>query len=211
MLRQPSADGRCVFTTRTWTIVALGALLIVGAGTGSLLISRGAKAPPKDTSPFPVGQAFTSTEWSKVTRALVARGFDGTSAQVLSGLRVEFTKQPLALVRATSTSRGVCFLPVRGVHPGAPVCSANGRLQTPLLVYGASDRWPSSRGTEIVGIAQHRIAGVSMLDRRGIPSGVALIPASGGLWSFAGGYGEAKLVIRARLASGRIAAQTTVP
>jgi hypothetical protein len=37
-----------------------------------------------------------------------------------------------------------------------------------------------------------------------------LIP-SGKLLSFAGGYGDSKLVVRARTASGRIAAEVTLP
>lgn len=196
--------------TRTWILVAVGAVLVASAGAGSLLISRGAQTAPKDTSPFPVGQVFTHTEWSTVTRSITARGFDGTSAQVVSGLRLESTKKALALVRATSTTRGVCFLPVHGVRPGAATCSSTGLLQTPLLVYAATDRWGNRKATEVVGIAQRRIAGVSMADHSGHVSGLALVPTIG-LWSFAGGYGDTKLVIRARLASGRVAAQTTLP
>jgi hypothetical protein len=63
----------------------------------------------------------------------------------------------------------------------------------------------------VVGIARRSVGGVSTVDRRGIASGVALIPAAGGLWSFAGGYGDTRLVVRARDASGRISAETTVP
>ena len=81
----------------------------------------------------------------------------------------------------------------------------------PLLVYGAPDRWGGRPATQVVGIARHSIAGVSVVDRIGLESGVALIPSTGGLWSFAGGYGDAKLVVRARLASGRVAAQTKLP
>jgi hypothetical protein len=200
-----------VAAARAWILVAVGAVLVASAGVGSLLMSRGTPTAPKDTSPFPVGQAFTDAEWSTVSRSLVARGFDGTSAHVVSGLRIESTQKALALVRASSTTRGVCFLPVRGVRLGIATCSSNGRLQTPLLVYGASDRWPDRKATLVVGLAQHRIVGVSMVDHRGIQAGVALIPSSGGLWSFAGGYSEAKLVIRARNASGRVVAQRIVP
>jgi hypothetical protein len=199
-----------VAATRTWILVAVGAVLVASAGAGSLLISRGVQTAPKDTSPFPVGQVFTNTEWSTVTRSITARGFDGTSAQVVSGLRLESTKKALALVRATSTTRGVCFLPVRGVRLGAATCSSTGFLQTPLLVYAATDRWGNRKATEVVGIAQRRIASISMADHSGHASGVALVPTIG-LWSFAGGYGDTKLVIRARLASGRVAAQTTLP
>lgn len=173
-------------------------------------MSGRAKTPPKDTSPFPVGQVFTSTEWAAVTRSLTARGFDGASAQVVSGLRLEATKKALGLVRATSTSRGLCFLPVRGVRPGAATCSSTGHLETPLLVYTAIDRWGNRKATQVVGVAQRRITGIWMVDHRGHVAGLALVPTTG-LWSFAGGYGETKLVIRARLASGRVAAQMTLP
>src|SRR4029077_5675104 len=67
------------------------------------------------------------------------------------------------------------------------------------------------RAAGIVVVAPHSVVGVSMIARRRYKSGVALIPAAGGLWSFAGGYSDAKLVIRARLASGRLSAQTHNP
>jgi hypothetical protein len=38
-----------------------------------------------------------------------------------------------------------------------------------------------------------------------------LVPSTGGLWSVNGGYASSKLVVRARLASGRIVATTTLP
>ena len=213
MIRTPRvlADGSNVVTTRTWILAALGAVLIASAGVGSLLISHGAHTAATDSSPFPVGQAFTAKEWVKVQGSLKLRGFDPTVARVVSGLRLESKNEPLALISVTSPSRGMCFLPVRGVRPGAATCSPNGHLRKPLLVYGAADRWGTNVSTEIVGIARRPIVSVSMVDRRGFGGGVALVPAPGGLWSFASGYGASKLVVRARLASGRIAAQTVVP
>jgi hypothetical protein len=97
------------------------------------------------------------------------------------------------------------------VHPGSATCSLSGRLDKPLLVFAATDRMGGHRATDIVGVAPHSVVGVSMIDHRGYESGVALIPAAGGLWSFAGGYSDAKIVVRARLASGRITAQTKLP
>ena len=197
--------------TRASILAALGVALIASAGAGSLVLSRTAHTRTADTSPFPIGSVFTRAEWSKVTTALSARGFDATTAHVVSGLRLQSGNRPFALVRAASPSRGLCFLPVRGVHPGAATCSSNGRLPAPLLVYAAGDRWAGHAATEVVGVARRSVAGVSTVDRKGIASGVALIPATGGLWSFAGGYSDSRLVVRARLASGRIAAQTTLP
>ena len=192
-------------------VAALGMALIASAGAGSLVLALDAQTRTTDTSPFPIGQVFTRAEWSKVTTALVARGFDGGGAQVMSGLRLESRRQPFALIRAGSPSRGVCFLPVRGLRVGTATCSSNGRLRTPLLVFGASDHWNGLAATQVVGIARRSVAGVSMVNHRGMAFGVALVPATGGLWSFAGGYGDAKLVVRARLASGRVTAQTALP
>ena len=197
--------------TRASILAALGLALIASAGAGSLVLSRTAHTRTADTSPFPIGSVFTRAEWSKVATALSTRGFDARTARVVSGLRLQSGNRPFALVRAASPSRGLCFLPVRGVHPGAATCSANGRLLAPLLVYAAGDRWAGHAATEVVGVARRSVAGVSTVDRKGIASGVALIPATGGFWSFAGGYSDARLVVRARLASGRIAAETTLP
>jgi hypothetical protein len=200
-----------VVTTRAWILAALGVVVMASAGVGSLLLSRAAHTRATDSSPFPIGQVFTRTEWSKVTTALVARGFDRGAVQVVSGLRLQSRNRPFALIRATSASRGLCFIPVRGLRPGTATCSSSGHLRTPLLVYGVSDRWNRLAATEVVGIAQRSVAGVSIVDHRGMAFGVALIPTTGGLWSFAGGYGDAKLVVRARLTSGRITTQTTLP
>ena len=198
--------------TRTWIIVLTGTVLIATAGVGSFLFSRDARTQATDTSPFPVGLAFTQAEWAKVTTTLARRGFDRTTLRVVSGMRLQSPNQPFALVRAASPSRGLCFVPVRGVHPGSATCSTSGRLDKPLLVFAAADRLGDGRrATDIVGVAPNSVVGVSMIDHRGYESGVPLIPAAGGLWSFAGGYSDAKLVVRARLASGRITAQTELP
>jgi len=196
---------------RAWVFVAIGALLIVSAGAGSLLLRRPDDIRSVDRSPFPVGHVFTAQEWSKVKAALVANGFGAASVRVVSGDRLQWKSTPFALVRATSPSRGVCLLPVRDLQPGAASCSTDGRLAKPLLVFSARDRWGNHAATVVVGVVRHAIAGVSVVDRRGVPSGVALIPATGGLWSFASGYAGTRLVVRARSASGRVVAQTALP
>ena len=207
-----TGDGVNVVTSRTWILVAIGALLIAATGAGSFLLRPHHDIRPVDSSPFPVGHVFTAQEWSKVETALAARGFDGAAARIVSGLRLQQKNESFALVRATSPSRGTCFLPVRGVRPGPATCSADGRLPSPLLVVAARDRFGSTRAIEVVGVARHAITSVSIVDARGIPSGVALLPAKGGLWSFAGGVGNAtKLVVRARVASGRVVAETALP
>ena len=196
---------------RTRILLLTGVVLIASAGGGSLLLSRGAHSRPTDTSPFPVGQVFTQAEWAKVTTELARRGFDRSALRVVSGLRLQAQSKPLALVRASSATQGLCFVPVRGVEPGSPTCSLSGHLEKPLLVFAATDHWGNQTATDVVGVARHSVVGVSITDHRGFPSGVALIPSAGGLWSFAGGYGDSKILVRARLASGRIAAQTTLP
>jgi hypothetical protein len=200
-----------VSPTRTWIIGLTGVVLIAAAGAGSFVLSRDARTQPTDTSPFPVGLAFTQAEWAKVTTTLTRRGFDPATLRVVSGMRLETPSQPLALVRAASRSRGLCFVPVRGVRPGRATCSSSGHLDKPLLVFAATDRMGGGKATDIVGVARHSVIRVSMIDDRGFESGVALIPSAGGLWSFAGGYGSAKVVVRARLASGRITPQIKLP
>src|SRR5579864_2387231 len=189
-------------------IVGFGALLVACAGTGSLLVSRSGRTDIRASSPFPVGDVFKNTEWTHVETALSERGL--RNATVVSGDRLQRSNQPFALVRATSRARGVCFLPVRGVRPGPATCTTDGHLASPLLVFGARDHWADNRATFVVGVVRHAVVGVSMVDARGYESGVALLPGPGGLWSFAGGYGSTSLVVRARLASGRIVAQRTV-
>ena len=207
-----SGDAGDMVPARAWVFVAIGAVLVVSVGAGSVLLRRSDDISSSvDSSPFPVGQVFTLREWSKVKRALVAEGFGAASVRVVSGDRLEWKSKPFALVRATSPSRGVCFLPVSGLQPGAPSCSADGRLAKPLLVFSARDRWGTRAATLVVGVVRHAVTGVSVVDRRGVPSGVALIPATGGLWSFASGYGSTRLVVRARSASGRVIAQTALP
>lgn len=194
--------------TRTRLIVALGAVLIAAAGTGSLLLSRSGRTDIGPSSPFPVGNVFENEEWTQVEAALGKRGL--AHATVVAGDRLERNDKPFALVRAISPARGVCFLPVRGVTPGKATCTTDGQLATPLLVYGAHDRWAGKRATFVVGVVRHPVVGVAMVDSRGYQSGVALLPGPGGLWSFAGGYGSTGLVVRARLASGRIVAERRV-
>jgi hypothetical protein len=200
-------------TLRTRLIVAVGMLLIATAGAGSLLLSRDTSpATTTDSSPFPVGHVFTNTEWTRVKLSLRARGFAGSAARVVSGLRLlERNNRPFALVRTRSASGRTCFLPIRGVRPGRATCSSDGRLDTPLLAFGVADGSAKQPMTAIIGIARHGIAGVSVVDPRGFASGLAIVPTTGGLWSVTGEYGSAKLIIRARAASGRVVAQTTLP
>jgi hypothetical protein len=200
-----------VGTSRTRIFLAVGAVLIASAGAASLLLPQGSGAIAADSSPFPVGHVFTNAEWSKVKTTLGARGFDASPLRVVSGLRLESNNEPFALVRARSQARGVCFVLIRDVKPGPASCSSDGRLNVPLLAFGAADESPSGRMTEVVGVAQHRISGVSLVDARGFVSGLAIVPTVGGLWSVTGGYAGTHLVFRARVASGRIVGQITFP
>jgi hypothetical protein len=195
--------------TRTTLIAVLGAVLIASAGAGSLLLSGAAKSDIRPSSPFPVGEAFTSQEWSKAEASFAAHGF--SQPVVVSGMRVRSNTEPFALVRARSRSRGVCFLVVRGAGFLAATCSSNGHLSVPLLVFGANDGTATQPMTAIVGAARPSITGVSLEDSRGLVAGLVLEPTVGGLWSVNGGYGSTKLVLRARGASGRTVATTTLP
>jgi hypothetical protein len=204
-------DGTSVAATRTRVLVALGAVLIVSAGSGSLLLARGGQSPAGDSSPFPVGEVFVGNEWSRVATSLTAHGYDAAAARVVSGLRLNFHNEPFALIRATSPSRGVCFLPVRGARLGPASCSAEGQLKTPLLAFGAFEESDGQKMTSVVGVARHAVTSVSMVDPRGYVAGLSMMPMAGGLTAFTGGYGVGKLVVRARVASGRIVAQTAIP
>jgi hypothetical protein len=203
---------RVMALLRIRTIVLIGAVLIATVGAGWSMLSQGARTQPADTSPFPVGLAFTKAEWANVAGSLARRGFERNTLRVVSGMRLESPDQPLALVRAASPSRGLCFLPVRGLHAGNATCSLSGRLEEPLLVVAAKSRLADGRrSTDIVGVARPAVAGVSMIDPHGFESGVALVPAVDGLWSFAGGYSAPSIVVRARLASGRVVARKKLP
>jgi hypothetical protein len=196
--------------TRTWVIAACGLALIAAAGVTSLLFARNGHSFDTDSSPFPVGQTFTSTEWEHVTERLERRGFNPATMGVVSGMRLQSPAKPLALVRATS-SRGLCFIPVLGSRAGTATCSLSGHLEQPMLVYAATDHWSGKRATVIVGVARRSVVGVSMTDRRGFGSGAALIPSPGHLWSFAGGYGGSRVVVQARAASGRVVSHVQLP
>ncbi len=196
---------------QTRLVLVLGVLLIAVAGAGAMFVTRDASVIASDSSPFPVGHVFTDTEWASVEATLVGRGFEAGTARVVSGQRLQRSDEPFALVRATSTNRGVCFLPVRGTRPGAATCSTNGRLNTPLLAFGAADGSAKQPMTAIVGVARHGISGVSAADARGFVSGLPMVPTTGGLWAVTGGYGSTTLVIRARTASGRVVSQITLP
>jgi len=196
---------------QTRLALVLGVLLIALAGAGAMLVTRDASVIAADSAPFPVGHVFTDTEWTNVEGTLVRRGFEAGTARVVSGQRLQRSDEPFALVRATSTNRGVCFLPVHGTRTGVATCSTSGRLNTSLLAFGAADGSAEQPMTAIVGVARHGITGVSVADARGFVSGLAMVPTTGGLWAVTDGYGTTTLVIRARTASGRIAAQTTLP
>src|SRR4249920_1359324 len=108
---------------QTRLVLVLGVLLIAVAGAGAMLVTRDASVMAADSSPFPVGHVFTNTEWTNVEATLVRRGFEVGTARVVSGQRLRRSDEPFALVRATSTARGVCFLPVRGTRPRDATCS----------------------------------------------------------------------------------------
>ncbi|HWX09853.1 MAG TPA: hypothetical protein VNY33_07735, partial [Gaiellaceae bacterium] len=102
-------------------------------------------------------------------------------------------------------------LPVRGARLGLATCTTDGQLKTPLLTFGALDESGRQRMTFVVGVARPAITSVSMVDPRGYVAGLSMLPTTGGLTAFTGGYGTAKLIVRARVASGRIVAETSIP
>jgi hypothetical protein len=198
-------------TTRLRIILAAGVILLATTAALSLFLSPKGARTPKDTSPFPVGDVFTPSEWADVRASLGATGFIPATAQTVAGLRLPTAHTPLAVVRVESRLHGLCFVPVRGTRLGVASCS---RLShsTPLLAFGALDGSSRQKMVSVVGVATADVGSVSLSDGRWV-SGLAFVPIGHQLWSFAGGMGTTRdsVVVRARAASGHVLDETRVP
>ena len=77
-------------------MIAAGAALVATAAVGSLVFARSGRTQAADTSPFPVGLAFTQPEWASVKARLTQQGFDPSTLRVVSGMRTQSPSGPLA-------------------------------------------------------------------------------------------------------------------
>ena len=188
-------------------MLAVGVAAAAALG-GFALSSRGA---PAGSRPLPSWGVFNETEWATVGQRAATLGFASATMQVVAATPKQ-DGTPFALVGATSTAGRTCFIPVRGISLGQPIC----RLTKPLVIFTIPDRVPSGTGAtvpamDIIGLARHDVTSLiadSISNGRQFEQGEPLLPAAGA-WAFGSRYqGISQFV--ARNGAGRVVATTSV-
>jgi len=185
-------------TRRAWVILAVGALAV--AASGAFAVVAGRSSP--SFNPSASWGAFTAPQWKLVRERVAHRGFEPTSAKVVSAAPMQ-NGRPFALVSATRKGGHTCFMAVRGVDVAAPVC----RLTKPLLVLTMPDRYDEPASvtgparsvpmTEIIGLARRDVTGIvtsSTSAGRKWVQGLPLLYVPGG-WAFGGGYRDVTTLV----------------
>ena len=196
--------------SRGWIIAALGFVVILSAGAGSMLLSR--KAPDATITASPHWGLYTPTSWDVVATKFEQRGFSGPSVHVVTGTKLAGTGQSFAILGARSGSGRDCFAVARGTAVGTTICT----VSKPLVVFAARDlcaqcapgRTPLKTLT-IVALVRRDVSSVTMIDR-GHESGVVITPAGGGTYAFNSGASLNNTVLRARGKGASILAQVPV-
>lgn len=196
--------------SRAWIVAALGVVVILSAGAGSVLLSR--KAPNATITASPHWGLYTPTSWNVVATKFEQRGFSGASIHVVTGTKLASTGQSFAILGARSGSGRNCFAVARGTALGATICT----VSKPLVVFAARDLCVqcSPGGTPlktltILALVRRDVTSVTMNDR-GHESGVVITPAGGGTYAFNSGTALTNTVLRARGKGASILAQVPV-
>jgi hypothetical protein len=199
-----------VVASRAWIVAALGVVMILSAGAGSVLLSR--KVPNGTITASPHWGLYGPTSWNAVAAKFEQRGFSGASVHVVTGTKLASTGQPFAILGARSGSGRNCFAVARGTALGATICT----VSKPLVVFAAQDlcaacapgRSPLKTLT-ILALVRRDVTSVTMVDR-GHESGVGISPAGGGTYAFNSGTALTNTVLRARGKGASILAQVPV-
>ena len=174
-------------------ILLLG-LVLAGSLGGFALANRGSAATLKPSAAWGM---FTDTTWEKIKGRVASRGFRPASVRVISAAGGQQDRDTgFSMLAASRPSGATCFIAVRRTTLGASIC----RLTKPVTVFAMSDTFTelTSNGrkhsvvtTILVGLARPDVSGVAvsfMSFGRPWLQGQALLPASGGIHTFAGGY-----------------------
>jgi hypothetical protein len=199
-----------VVASRGWIIAALGFVVILSAGAGSMLLSR--KAPDATITASPHWGLYTPTSWNIVATKFEDRGFSGASIHVVTGTKLAGTGQPFAILGARSASGRDCFAMARGTALGATICT----VSKPLVVFAARDLCAQCapgrtavKTLTILALVRRDVSSVTMIDR-GHESGVVITPAGGGAYAFNSETALTNMVLRARGKGASILAQVPV-
>ena len=181
-------------TRRLGVIAALGLVAVLAAGGFAVVAHR----PAEEPTVSPTWGVFTDAQW----RTLGARL--GVPASVLRMVTAMPARDgtPFAIVSAPLAGSRRCFVVVRGLRPGEPIC----RLDAPVMAF--MTREPNA--VDVVGLASRRVASVvstwRLPDGRLTTSGSALLSAPGA-WGFGSGYSGKLVALTARDVHNRIIAR----
>jgi len=199
---RPIADAIRV-TRRAWIMLAVGLAAAASLG-GFALASRGSATV---SEPSPSWGVFSKAAWRTVSQRATVLGFSSASVKVVTAMPKQ-NGTPFALLSATSSAGRTCFIPVRNVSLGRPIC----RLTKPLVIFTMSDRFQSGTAatvpaTLIIGLARHDIISVVATETsngRPFVQGEPLLPAAGAS-AFGGGFESISQLV-ARNAAGHVVA-----
>jgi hypothetical protein len=178
-------------TRRLGVIAALGLVAVLAAGGFAVYAHEPARAPIVS----PTWGVFTDAQWQALGERI---GVPASALRMVTAMPAR-DGTPFAIVSAPLARGRRCFVVVRGLQPGTPICT----LGAPVAAYTTHE--PHAIG--VVGLAGRRVASLVVTwrlpDGRTTTSGAALLSAPGA-WGFGGGYSGRLVALTARDVRGRV-------
>jgi hypothetical protein len=183
----------CV-TRRLGVIAALGLVAVLAAAGFAAYAHRRASEPAVS----PTWGVFTDAQWQTLGERL---GVATSELRMVTAMPAR-DGTPFAIVSATLSAGRRCFVVVRGLRPGDPIC----KLDRPLMAF--TTREP--HGIDVVGLASRRVGSLvstwRLPDGRTTTSGSALLSAPGA-WGFGSSYSGTLVALTARDVHDRVIAR----
>jgi len=157
-----------------------------------------AHRPAQEPSVSPTWGVFTDAQWQRLGARL---GVPTSALRMVTAMPAR-DGTPFAIVSAPLVGGHPCFVVVRGLRPGRPIC----RLEAPVVAFMTRE----PHAVDVIGLASRRVASLVSTWRlpngRVTTSGSALLSAPGA-WGFGSGYSGTLVALTARDVHNRIVAR----
>ncbi len=181
-------------TRRLGVIAALGLVAVLAAGGFAVNAHR----PAPEPTASPTWGVFTDAEWQRLAAGLRV---EPAQLRMITAMPAR-DGTPFAIVSAPLARGRRCFVVVRGLRTGAPIC----KLDAPVTAFVTHE----SHAVDVVGLASRRVASLvatwRLPDGRMTTSEEALVSAPGA-WGFGSGYSGTLVAFTARDVHNRVVAK----
>ena len=129
-------------TRRLGVIAALGLLAVLAAGGFAVYAHR----PAQEPSVSPTWGVFADAQWQTLGARL---GVPASALRMVTAMPAR-DGTPFAIVSAPLAGGRRCFVVVRGLRPGKPIC----KLAAPVVAFTMRE----PRAIDVIGLASRRVA-----------------------------------------------------